>query len=81
MAVSIATRPEPAERLDRFFLTVNTPVGQEARIEKLLVSEGGKTALRIWGGEKGGSVAEPLTLAGERPNYGSSLLNSGGWKK
>ena len=34
VAVSIATRPEPAERLDRFFLTVNTPVGQEARIEK-----------------------------------------------
>jgi hypothetical protein len=39
--------------------------GQNARIEKLLVSESGKTALRIWSGEKGGSAAGPLTLSEE----------------
>ncbi len=29
--VSLLTRPEPAERLDRFYLTINTPIGQEDR--------------------------------------------------
>ena len=32
--VSLLTPPEPEERLDRFFLTINTPVGQEARLER-----------------------------------------------
>ena len=33
--VSLLTKPEPAERLDRFYLTINTPVGQEQRLEAL----------------------------------------------
>jgi Na+/proline symporter len=34
VAVSLLTRPEPSERLDRFFLTVNTPIGQEEKLAK-----------------------------------------------
>jgi len=32
--VSLLTKPEPKERLDRFFLTINTPIGQEERLER-----------------------------------------------
>jgi Na+/proline symporter len=34
VAVSLMTRPEPSERLDRFFLTINTPIGQEEKLAK-----------------------------------------------
>ncbi|MBM3801072.1 MAG: sodium:solute symporter family protein [Acidimicrobiia bacterium] len=32
--VSLLTRPEPQQALDRFFLTINTPIGQEARLQR-----------------------------------------------
>ncbi|MCI0723834.1 MAG: sodium:solute symporter family protein [Acidobacteria bacterium] len=32
-AVSLLTSPEPEMELNRFFLTINTPVGQEAKLE------------------------------------------------
>lgn len=32
--VSLLTRPEPTERLDRFFLTINTPVGEEEKLRR-----------------------------------------------
>ncbi len=34
IVVSLLTKPEPAQRLDRFFLTINTPVGQEEKLAK-----------------------------------------------
>jgi Na+/proline symporter len=37
--VSLLTRPESAERLDRFYLTLNTPVGQEHRLAGLKSGE------------------------------------------
>lgn len=33
VGVSLLTRPEPVRQLDRFFLTINTPVGQETKLE------------------------------------------------
>ena len=32
--VSLLTRPAPEELLDRFYLTINTPIGQESRLER-----------------------------------------------
>ncbi|HEU0121096.1 MAG TPA: sodium:solute symporter family protein [Bryobacteraceae bacterium] len=33
--ISLLSRPESPERLDRFFLTINTPVGQEEKLAQL----------------------------------------------
>ncbi len=33
VVTSLLTKPEPVERLDRFFLTINTPIGQEHKFE------------------------------------------------
>jgi Na+/proline symporter len=33
--VSLLTPPEEEERLDRFFLTIHTPVGQEQRLQSI----------------------------------------------
>jgi hypothetical protein len=32
--VSLATRPEPADRLRRFFTLLHTPVGEEKNLER-----------------------------------------------
>jgi Na+/proline symporter len=37
--VSLLTPPEPPEKLDRFYLTINTPVGQEERLAALKLEE------------------------------------------
>jgi Na+/proline symporter len=42
IVVSLLTRPEPDEQLNRFFLTVNTPVGQEQRLEQLVTAATGR---------------------------------------
>jgi hypothetical protein len=33
IVVSLATRPEPADRLRRFFTLLHTPVGEEENLE------------------------------------------------
>jgi Na+/proline symporter len=39
--VSLLTRPEPLERLQRFFLTIHTPIGQEHKLEGICPPAGG----------------------------------------
>ena len=34
VAASLLTRPEPESQLDRFYVTINTPVGQEHYIKE-----------------------------------------------
>ena len=34
--VSMLTAPEPEDQLDRFYITINTPVGQEEKIDRVL---------------------------------------------
>jgi Na+/proline symporter len=34
IVVSLLTRPSPKKELDRFYITINTPIGQESRLER-----------------------------------------------
>ncbi len=44
IVVSLLTKPEKEAHLDRFFLTINTPLGQERRLDDLRASAAGDLA-------------------------------------